>query len=297
MISHGIAKKKFMAHQKENVWAGAIFILLAATSYACMGLLVKFGKNIPNEQLVFVRNFVCFLVLLPWIFFPQKKPLATRMLFTHIVRALAGLLNMYCFFYSIRYIILADAMLLNNTMPLFIPLVMWVWKRERISLRLFPGLIIGFIGVLLILHPGKDIFRPAAVFALLSGIFMSISMAGIRELSKIEPVYRILFYYFAISTVVSAFPLFFALQNHTLIIWAILAGVGVFAALYQFFLTKGYTFAPAAKISPVIYFAVIISGLFDWIFWKIIPSYLSYAGILLVIVGAVYCVRVEGSPK
>lgn len=282
-----------MNRSSENIPLGGGYVFLAAAAYACMGALVKFGGKIPDEQLVFVRNFICLLLLLPWIFFPKPKPLKTTVFTTHLVRSTAGLLNMYCFFYSIRYILLTDAMLLNNTMPLFVPLVVWIWRGEKLPLKLVPGLIIGFIGVIFILRPGIALFQPAALMALASGIFMSISMAGIRELGKVEPIYRILFYYFAISSFVSAIPLFWAWQNHTMLLWLILLGVGVFAALYQYFLTLGYQYAAASKISPLIYFAVILSGVFDWVFWNNAPDIMSYIGVLAVIIGAIWSVRIE----
>lgn len=281
------------ARKDENILAGGGLILLAAASYACMGALVKLGKVVPDQQLVFMRNFVCLLVLLPWILLPKPKALATPVLGTHLIRAVAGLLNMYCFFFSIRYILLADAMLLNNTMPLFIPLVLLVWKGKKIPLKLIPGLIIGFIGVIFILRPSMELFKPAALVALASGFFMSISMAGIRELGKFEPIYRILFYYFLISSIISFIPLFWGWEFHTPLTWLILVGVGIFAAVYQYFLTKGYQYAPAQKISPLIYFAVILSGAFDWIFWGDVPELMSYIGVVLVIAGAIYCIRTE----
>lgn len=281
------------ARREENVLIGSGFILTAATSYACMGAFVKFGKKIPDEQLVFMRNFVCLLLLLPWILIPKPKPLETKVFPNHLIRGIAGLLNMYCFFFSIHYIILTDAMLLNNTMPLFIPLVLLLWKRKKITLKLIPGLIIGFLGVILILQPGRTLFHPAAFAALASGLFMSISMAGIRELGRDEPVYRILFYYFLISSTISALLLTWGWQNQSLEGWMLLLGVGTFAFVYQFFLTRGYQYAPAQKISPLIYFAVILSGMFDWIFWGKKPDIFSFVGIGLVIVGAIYCIRTE----
>lgn len=273
---------------------GALYILLAASAYACMGALVKWGgKTLSDEQLVFMRNFICLVLLLPFIFFPERKPLGTSVFGIHVFRSVAGLLNMYCFFYSIRYILLSDAMLLNNTMPLFIPLVMWVWKRKKIQLPLVPGLGIGFIGVMLILHPGRGIFQLAALLALASGLFMAVSMAGIRHLTHSEPIYRILFYYFALSTLFSAVPLIWAWTSLSLEMALVLIGVGIFAAIYQYFLTKGYSKASASKVSPFIYFAVVLSGLFDWIFWNQRPDLLSLAGLLLVFIGAYICIRSE----
>ena len=277
----------------DHLPKGGAFIFVAATAYACMGMLVKRGKALPDEQLVFARNFICLLILLPWLFIPRPKSLKTKKPYTHLARALFGLLNMYLFFYSLRYILLVDAMLLNNTMPLFVPLVLWVWKKEKIPLTLVPGLVIGFVGVILILRPGLEIFNPAALLALASGLSMSISMANVRELGKFDPIYRILFYYFAISSFISVVPLVWAWENPSLSLWLILIGVGVFAAIYQFFLTAGYYYAPASKISPIIYFAVILSGFFDWYFWGQIPSTLSYIGVVLVIIGAIWCVKTQ----
>ncbi len=278
---------------KDSILIGGGLILLAATAYACMGALVKWGGKIPDQQLVFARNLICLLVILPWIFLPKPKTLKTQVLPTHIIRGLAGLLNMYCFFYSIRYILLTEAMLLNNTMPLFLPLILWIWRGEKISKMLIPGLVIGFLGVIFILHPGTAILRPASLLALASGFFMSISMAGIRELGKFEPLYRILFYYFAISTLLSAIPLLWGWQSHHSALWLILLGVGIFAAIYQYFLTLGYQYASASKISPLIYFAVILSGVFDWVFWHKSPDIYSYIGVILVMIGAIWCIRIE----
>ena len=280
-----------MKGHRDNVLLGGTFILLAATAFACMGALAKFGGKIPDQQLVFVRNLVCLIFLLPWILLPKPKPLQTAHFAEHFIRAMAGLLNMYTFFVSLHYIILTDAMLLNNTMPLFIPLVVWIWKGQKLSFNQIPPLIIGFLGIIFVLRPGIGVFRPASLLALASGIFMSISMAGIRELGKVEPIYRILFYYFALTSFVSFIPLFWAWQNHSLLLWLVLIGVGVSAAIYQLFLTLGYKYADATKISPLIYFAVILSAVFDWAFWNRVPHVLSYVGMVLVIIGATWSLR------
>lgn len=282
-----------MSHKPDNLFLGVVFILIASIAYACMGVVVKFGGTYSDTQLVFSRNFVCLLVLFPWILIPKPKLLKTQVIGTHIFRSMAGLCNMYCFFYSIHFILLSDAMVLNNTMPLFIPLVVWIWKGTKIPVQLIPGLLIGFLGVIFILQPGAGIFCPQALFALASGIFMSLSMAGIRELGRHEPTYRIMFYYFALSSLASFFPMLFTLKFPQLDNFLILIGVGIFAALYQYFLTLGYNYASATKISPIIYFSVILSVFFDWFFWKAEPKWPSLIGILLVIAGAIWTLRAK----
>lgn len=126
---------------------------------------------------------------------------------------------------------------------------------------------------------------------------MSLSMAGTRELGKTESIFRILFYYFALSTLFTALPLYWGWQNLTPHLWILIIGIGLSAALYQYFLTIGFKNASASKVSPFIYCAVILSGIFDWIFWKIVPDIFSYLGVILVIVGAIWCVRIQGGTQ
>jgi len=51
----------------------------------------------------------------------------------HLVRALTGLAAMYCYFYAIAHLPLAEAVLLNYSAPLFIPLAALLWVGEPFS--------------------------------------------------------------------------------------------------------------------------------------------------------------------
>ena len=107
----------------------------------------------------------------------------------HVVRGLAGVAAVACYFYAIAHLRLADAVLLNQSMPLFIPLVERAWVGERIPGRLWGVLLLGFAGLLLILRPGYSASSvPAAVVGLASAVFASIAQVGIRRLTRTEPV-------------------------------------------------------------------------------------------------------------
>ena len=71
----------------------------------------------------------------------------------HLVRGLAGVSAVACYFYAIARLRLADAVLLNQSMPLFIPLVERGWLGERVPPRLWAVLLLGFGGLLFILGP------------------------------------------------------------------------------------------------------------------------------------------------
>jgi len=55
---------------------------------------------------------------------------ATRKLSAHLLRALTGLAAMYCFFYALATCRSPEAVLLNYSAPLFIPLAALLWAGE-----------------------------------------------------------------------------------------------------------------------------------------------------------------------
>src|SRR5690606_30286844 len=118
----------------------------------------------------------------------------------HIVRAASGLLAMYCMFWAIPRLDLAEALLLNQTASLFIPFIAWIWLRERVSMRTGVALTIGFAGILLVLKPGADVFSWAALIGLASGLFAAVSMVTIRSMAGVEPSTRVVMYFSVFAT-------------------------------------------------------------------------------------------------
>jgi drug/metabolite transporter (DMT)-like permease len=79
----------------------------------------------------------------------------------HVLRALAGLVAMYCYFYTLAHMKLAEAVLLSYTSPLIIPVIALVWLHEPMGRRVRTAIVIGFAGVLLLLKPGCQSFSPS----------------------------------------------------------------------------------------------------------------------------------------
>lgn len=280
--------------QKKSIYIGALFVFLAAICFATMGAFVKYLTSyVTDDQIVFMRNFISLLILLPFLFTPSQKSLATKHLGNHLIRSLASLFSLYCLFYAIRHIYLADAILLNNTMPLFVPFIMFFWKKEKIPKKIFLPLFVSFIGIVIILRPTTNIFHIGSLLALLSAVFMAISTCGIRELGKNEPLYRILFYLFVLGTIIAAIPLFYRWQTPTPLNLLFFFFVAIFGFMYQLLLTMGYRYAPPSTISPLIYVAVIVSSIYDWLFWNQKPALFSLVGLILVAVGTIYSMKVE----
>lgn len=273
------------------------FVLLAAFFSTLMIVLVKIAAEYYSiPMILFIRFLVSVIIILPLLpYNKEKQPLSaylkTKRLPLQILRGIFSTISVLCYFYAAKFITLADATVLFNTSPFFIPLIGFFWGRIRIIKTLWIGIAVGFAGTLFILHPGKELFHPVAIIGLLSGFCAALAYVASRYLIYTEPHMRNLFYYFVFGTIISLILLITIPSNMNFKFdWLqilILLGIGVFSYLYQLFMTLGTKYAPVRLGTPLLYSSVIFSIFFDWYIWNIHPSMNSMIGISLIIIGAI----------
>jgi drug/metabolite transporter (DMT)-like permease len=270
-------------------------MVTSAFLFALMSVGVKVSaRSLPNIEVVFFRNAVGLLALIPWVVPLGWRGLATRNFREHLIRGVAGLGAMYCFFYAIGHLRLADAVLLNYSIPLFMPMVEHVWLGEPFSRRLWWPIGLGFVGIVFILKPGMGLFQPAALVGVASALFASVAQVGIRRLTRTEPIVRIVFYFSVLSTSLSALPVPFAWKPPQGRVWIAVLALGVCATLAQLMLTRAYAHAPAAQVGPFVYTAVVFAAALDWGIWGVLPDRLAVLGALLVGASGIAALRITG---
>jgi len=279
--------------RKNQPVSGALYILGAGFMFAVMGALVRtVSTSLSNELIVFFRNLFALLFMLPVVINRRALPeLKTRNLSSHLIRTLTGLSAMYCYFYALAHMKLAEAVLLSYTTPLFIPLIALIWLREPIPKTVRIAVVTGFAGVVFILRPGLGVFQPASVIALIAAVFASTAMVAIRSMSGSEPPGRIVFYYTVLSTIISAVPLLWTWEMPQASIMPLLLLMGLVAVSGQLLMTRGYSAAPAARVGPFIYSTVVFASILGWIFWGEAFDLMSLVGAILICIAGITATR------
>lgn len=277
---------------QQNAVQGALLILFSELMFASMGAAVKAasGLGLPNEMLVFMRNLLGLFVIVPLLLRYGVAEFRTRVYPLHLLRALLGLAAMYCFFFVLGRLQLADGMLLKMTSPIFMPLIALLWLGERVGRLAVLAIPVGFVGVALVLKPGGEMSWVAAL-GVLGGLLAAFAKVTVRRLGRSEPTTRIVFYFTFNATLLSALPLLWAWQTPTLKEWALLLLMGVMGTAGQLLLTRGYGVAAAAQVSPFTYFSVVFGALYGYLFWGETMDWLFVAGAVLIAVAGVMAVR------
>ncbi len=267
----------------QSLARGATAMILSSLAFAVMGVCIQIcAQTLPNGMVVFFRNLSGLVFLSPLLLSGGLAMLKTTHLRQHLARGVAGLTSMYCFFYAIGHMPLADAILLNYTLPLFIPVVESIWLGEPYPLKLAAPLVLGFLGVVIVLQPGRGIITAAAILGLLAGLLSAVAQTGVRKLTKTEPTVRIVIYFAMMGTSISALGLPFVWVTPAPTLWVVIVLLGLSATTGQLLMTKAYSYAPASQIGGFVYTGVIFAALMDWLRLGHTPSPRFFAGASLV---------------
>ena len=265
---------------------GALWMLVAGFLFGCMGVFVKLGAQyFSNIELVFYRSFIG-LVFIFAILHHRGGKLATANWTGHLWRGVSGSIALLLFFYCITVLPLATAVTLNYTSPLFLTVLIMLVFKERFHAPLTIAIMLGFVGMILLLHPTfeRNQLVPG-LLGLISGFFAGIAMLSVRELARSgEPEWRIVFYFSLIAAIISGVAMLFEpmhpiTQDNLLI----LLGLGSSATLAQLALTRAYSTGKTLVASSLSYSAVVFATLFGILLWGEILSASSWIGMALII--------------
>lgn len=282
----------------HDIRRGALYVISAALAFSTMAALIKvLSTDINNEMLVWARNVFSLIFLTPLLIRYKPHQFLTSHWRSHLLRTGAGLLAMYCLFWSIPRLHLAEALLLNHTATLFIPFIAMFWLKESFGRRTGIAIIVGFIGIMMVLKPGASVFSWAALVGLTSGVLAAVAMVSIRSMAGVEPSTRIVLYFSVFGTLASSIPLAWAWQTPNWWQWCLLAVLGLLAMGGQLLLTRAYMSAPAAQVGPFTYASVVFGAILGWMFWGETLDRWSWAGTGLVIAAGVLIVFRWPIPK
>ncbi len=269
---------------------GLALLSLSAFLFASMGVLIRLASHtVDNATIVFFRNLTGLLLLLPFYAWRGFARLHTRRWRAHLWRALVGLAAMYGFFYAIAHLKLSNAMVFTYSSPVFIPVVAWLFLKEKITRPMLLAAGIGLVGVLLVAKPDRGMFNLLSVIGLMSSGLAAMAFVTVRSMADTEPPDRIVFYFCLIATLVSALPMPWLWRPHSAHELLLLCGAGVLATLSQLSLSSAYRHAEAAQIGPANYLAIVFAGIWAALLWDEYPDALSVGGMALILLALLLC--------
>jgi len=248
----------------------------------------KASENIHVLEVVFFRNLLAFIVMLPLL---KSTGLAaikmnnTRLFF---MRGFVGAIGMIAGFTCLTLIPLAQATAISFSQPLFITIGATIFLGEIIKARRIAAIIFGIIGMLIIVQPGFISFSFGIMLAIISALALSINALIVKKLTLTDTPQTIIMWMVIMLIPITFIPAISVWQWPSFETWLYLWGIAILGTLAHFSFTKSYTMAEITSLEPIGFIKLPIIALLGWMIFEEIPGTWTWVGGLIIFISTIY---------
>ena len=267
--------------------------------FSVMDICVKWLDYYPVGQVLFLRFFIGFIPI--FFIIPRDKLLTfykTSRPGLHTFRAISGAAAIIALFIGLRKLPLADVVSLTFGGPIFVTVASIFFLSEKVGIKRWSAVFLGFIGMLLIVQPAFIDLNFYYVTPIVFCIFFACVAISVRSLSKTEPNYRIAFYFTVLCSILGLATIFTGdWILPTKIDFIIFMIMGLCGSIANLLLTQSYRLAEASLVTPIKYLSLVFAIVFGFLIWSEIPKLLTLFGALLVITSSLIIFTRENKLK
>jgi len=272
--------------------AGILFMCGAGVLFPVMNGFAKFlgESGYDSLQVSWARAFGHILFMLA-AFVPRfgLGMLRTRRPGTQILRSALLMTSNLSFFFAIVSIPIAKAASISLTAPLVVALLAWPMLGERTTVGRLVALGVGFLGVVIVIRLGTEVFQWASLFVVASATCYALYQILTRRIAGTDSPETSAIY----SSTVGAFGLIVVLPfvwqtPHSLRDIAYFCGLGVLGALGHYCVARAMHYAPANIVSPFQYMQLLGSVAVGYLFFGNFPDLVGWIGAAIIVGAGLY---------
>jgi drug/metabolite transporter (DMT)-like permease len=288
-----------------------VYILLAILLFDLQGVIIKFlGERYPVQQLAAFRNVFGLIPSMLVLFLSREwhargRQLKIRQWRLGLIRGLCIAGAQFCFYLSITKMELATASTLTYISPVLITMLSIPILKHQVGLWRWMAVFIGFVGVLMIMAPGSEVFTPYSLLPIGASLGYSLSTVCVRLFDEQVPT-ALINMYASIGALLGALVIVVAttgyLQVESAQDWLLLITMGFVGGFAVLALINAYRLTRPANLSPYEYFGIPFAFVLGWIFFDEAPFEKLIPGVFLIIMGGMLIAwrerkkRIEAAP-
>ena len=271
-------------------------IILNLSAWIILPFMDVIAKYLSTEisffQITWARYFFTVFFTLPFMFFFFRKNLKwSENPKLQILRGLTLFFANICFFYSISIISMAKALILAFVAPLITTALSPIILGEKVGIRRWTAVLIGFMGSLIVIRPGFLEINLATIAALGTGCFYGFYLIITRKLHSTDNPLLTLLFTGVVGLTVASFFVPIVWTNPTYNQWLWLSLMGLFACFGHLLLIYSLKFADASKLAPLGYFEIVTNIILGYIVFKDFPDIYTFTGLFIIMISGIYVVK------
>jgi len=285
-------KRSAPAHvqRAENIPLGIALVMTGLALFPVGEALVKLlARDYGIAQIVWARY--AFHALFTVAVFSRADVLGqarTGRPWLHLGRSALMLVATGCFFTALRYLPLADAVAIMFVGPLLVTAFAIPLLGERVGLRRWAAIVVGFAGALIIVRPGAPGMHWATLLPLGSAACYALYQILTRIAARTDSTATSLFWTSAFGVVAmsAVAPFFWTAPGAAG--WAMMVGLGAAYGFGHYLVIRALEVAPASQLSPFHYTPIIWATLLGLLIFDQFPDAMTLTGLAVVIASGIY---------
>ena len=276
----------------DSVTRGVLYMCIAAAIFPILNTTVKYlGQRYPMPEL-FVARYLghvvyCLIAFLPWhgrALFRSARPKV------QVLRALLLFGASACYFLGLLTVDLPTSTAITFVGPIIVTALSVPMLGERVGLRRWTAVAVGFAGALIIIRPGANVAHWGAVLVLLDALCYAIYQVLSRKIGSQDPAQTSITLAGMGGLLLALLTLPFASVKlpASLFDLALFFSLGLWGLLGHYFVIKAYQWSRASIIAPIGYAELVGSTLLGFLVFSEFPDRWTWLGASIIVASGLY---------
>lgn len=250
------------------------------------------SEGTPLMMVIFIQNILS-LVMIGSYMAVKRISIKTRKLKLHAIRNVFGLTSWTCLFYAVNNLPLNMVTSITFTGPLIGTLMAAIFLKEKLYRHRVIGLIIGFMGMLILLRPDAGAFNEYGMIAFFGIITLCVTLVLFNILNRTEKEVVIVFYMTFFSTImISPFAfMHWQIPTGESLFWIFL--IAAFAIFNVFAMVSGIKFAGISTLMPFDFVRLVMTAIVAYAVFDEKIDWMTALGAAIILSAAIYVMKRE----
>jgi drug/metabolite transporter (DMT)-like permease len=276
---------------------GVIFMMLGQLSFSINDTLVKeividTQNNMSVINIIFLRGLITTTFIFLYLkFYERKKILNIFKIKTYHQRGLYEVLTAICFFTGLILLPIAEVYTLLMTNPFFVTIFAFLFLKEKVGIRRWMAVVIGFIGVLFVINPQNINFNFLFIFPIIAAVFLTIRDIATKGIATRSNSFEIIFITSILMTLFSGIGSLFFEFTFKIEYFPNLFISSIFLTVAYIFSVLTIFYAPLSLTASSRYSVIVFGMLFGYLILKEIPSINMIIGATIISLSGLFVIR------
>jgi len=275
---------------RSTAMAGPAIMLLGMFMFAlndAMGkwLLTNYGLG----QVILIRSLAALLILIPLLWQGGIRPLITaEKPLLQFARVVFSTMEIFCFYYAVVYLPLADVMTYWLAAPIYVAAVSPFLLGEKVGWRRWSAIAAGFVGVIITLEPSRAMFTMPALISIVGSAAFAFMMVSGRSLRSTPDKSLVFFQIVGAALAGLVFAPFDWAPIGSASDLVLLGLLGIVAMAAHMLVNRALKISDAATVAPLQYTLLLWAVVFGWLFFGDMPRLSMLAGAALIVASGLF---------